>query len=101
MRGRPFVQRVVQPEELLLKISSLLPMSLPAHIRDDVRQEIVLAVLTGEIRYREIGSKVREFISRVFKLHPARFGPVSLDAIVPGTDNLRLIDTIESDRPHF
>ena len=73
------------------------PRGLPADIRDDIISLIVLAVLEGELRPDEIATRSRE----VVRAHYREFSDftLSLDAVIPGTDGLRMIDTLKSHHP--
>ena len=57
---------------------------------------VILAILEGEIQLEELPKAAARFVT-------AAWGPrfVSLDATMPGTDNLKLLDTISNETEHF
>lgn len=58
--------------------------------------EMVVAVLEGSLSAIDIPRAARRFISAHFKSREWR-SILSLDAVVPGTDRVRLIDTIAAE----
>lgn len=89
------------PTGLLSLVNSLIPPQIPHFIRADVCQDVLLGILEGTIAPGELKASVPGALKRVRKMHPSLFGPISLDRIIPGTDGLRMIDTIPTDREHF
>jgi hypothetical protein len=66
---------------LVLAVNSIVPQSLPDFIRADICQDIVVSVLAGEIALADISpGGAKQFISKVLKDHPIKYGPLSLDA---------------------
>lgn len=53
---------------------------LPPHVRDDVISEIILAVLEGDLAEADISKHAGKFLAAHYKMHPTKFGPISLDA---------------------
>lgn len=93
---RRFAMRRLPPKRqraLYLEIVAAVPRTYPRAMRDDVIAAVNLALFDGKIRVRDIAAGVRIATTEYNRLY-TKFGVVSLDAIVPGTDNLRLIDTI-------
>ena len=87
--------------ELVMAVHDAVPEYLPPHIREDVCQDLIVALLAGEISRADLEDEVSAYVNKVFKMHPTKYGPLSLDAIIPGTEDMRLIDTIPSDAEHF
>lgn len=88
--------------DLLCRVNDAVPRSWPDYIRADVCQDIVVAILSGEISERDIALHTRSFIRRHFKMFPVKdFQTVSLDAPLRASNGdrteKRLIDTIESE----
>jgi hypothetical protein len=74
-------------EELVRLVNAAVPASWPDFLRADVCQDLIVAILTGEISKDELHpGNVKEFSTRVFRMHPTKYAPISLDAPVPGTD---------------
>jgi hypothetical protein len=69
-------------------------------LKDDLIQDVFLEVLENRAPLSELGAFIK---GRTKAMHGevSKFKFISLDAVIPGTENLRLIDTIESDRLHF
>jgi len=89
------------PTGLLAMVNRMVPAQVPHFIRADVCQDIILAILEGSLRPGEMKTAVPKALARVRRMHPFLFAPISLDQEIPGTDGLRMIDTIDSDRMHF
>lgn len=89
------------PTNLLAIVNAAVPPHIPHFIRADVCQDVLLAILEGRVPSRGIGREAAMALNKVWKMHPFLFGPVSLDQVIPGTDGLRIIDTIANDREHF
>ncbi len=87
---------------LLALVNSLVPPQVPHFIRADVCQDVILAILEGDVAAGEnLTGAARKALTKVRRMHPFLFAPLSLDQEIPGTDGLRMIDTIRSDQPHF
>lgn len=71
------------------------PRYLPRHIRDDVISEITLAVLEGTLAAEDIAKSAKKYLT-AWNRDFGSYGTVSLDAVIPGTENLRLYDIIPS-----
>lgn len=84
--------------DLVSEINSLMPRNLYEDMRADVSQELCLAVLCGDVDRDKIKLAVPEYISRYYKMFRWKFADLSLDAIVPGTDNLTIGGTLHGDR---
>jgi hypothetical protein len=69
-------------------------------LREDLIQEMLLDVLENRTPLPELGRVIRAKVSAM-RGEVSKFKFVSLDSIIPGTEDMRLIDTIESDRFHF
>lgn len=71
--GRPATDPLVE------QIKAVLPDWMPRQVRDEVIQDIALAVLSGEVSAENMAAEVKRFTSAVFKQYPTKFGPRSLD----------------------
>ena len=76
------------------------PAYLPWDLREDAVQSLVTAMWEGKFPKEDVRLHVKQHVSAARGLSH-KFGMASLDGIVPGTDSLKLIDTIASDREHF
>lgn len=84
--------------ELLREINRVVPKYLPPDMRADVCQDLIVGILCGDFARDDLNLPLKEVLKRVRKMYPSKWGDISLDSIVPGTDDLRLIDTIGDDR---
>lgn len=82
--------------DIYAAINRAVPLRLPAHVRDDVLGEMVLAVLEGELDLDAVPAKAREYLRR-YDRASERWKLVSLDAPIAGTDDLRLNDTLSTE----
>jgi hypothetical protein len=61
------------------RVSKLIPSSIDAERRGDIHQEIMTALFIGEIFPEDIERELPRFIKGVYRLHPTKYGPLSLD----------------------
>jgi hypothetical protein len=84
-----------RPEhDLLHMINAAVPSGIMGDLRADICQDLAVGVLCGDFPKDALLLPAKEVIRRVRKMFPDKYGPMSLDALVPGTNDLRLIDTI-------
>lgn len=69
---------------------------IPQAIRDDVIADIVLAVLEGELDAADISTRARSFVASYHRA-ARTYQTVSADQVIPGTDNLRIIDRLTNE----
>ena len=81
---------------LYARIKAAIPRSFPADVRDDVTSDISIALMDGAIALAEIESTARHFISLHYKSRDWHTA-FSLDAVIPGMDDLRGIDCLTYD----
>lgn len=85
---------------LYKKICALLPPGMPLDVQQDISASMMLSVIEGAIDARQIAAHVKSYKTAHYRMFDG-FKTSSLDEVIPGTDNLRRIDTIASDDPHF
>jgi transposase-like protein len=88
----PFLISGKEVPSYMSLIEKCVPKMLPEHIRADVCQDLVVAILSGEIEEQQIPFVVRSFINKVYSYNP--WGHQSLYRPISGTGNLTLADTI-------
>lgn len=96
----PFMPAVSKPRpehELLMMINEAVPRGIPEDRRADICQELALAILIGDVETANLEKAWQAMFKKVYKMHPADFGPISLDAPIPGTDDLRLLDILSEE----
>jgi hypothetical protein len=83
--------------ELLLMINEAVPRTIPEDRRADICQELAVAILIGDEDVANLKTAWMKMFHKVYKLHPTLYAPLSLDAPIPGTDNLLRIETISNE----
>lgn len=82
---------------IIKDVNNAVPRTIADAARADICQEMVIAVLTGEVEQCEIKSAVQRHIRQHYKMFPIKDHRTrSLDSVIRGTDQL-LIDTISAD----
>jgi hypothetical protein len=70
------------------KITDMVPAGFPSHVRDDIAQSIMLALLEGSLQRDQVRDRVQQFVgehNRLFPTKYAKFGDsplVSLDEVM-------------------
>lgn len=83
----PFITNVpARSDDFLLEVDACVPKSLPEQVRQDVCQDLIVSVLSGEISLLELQGSVKRHVQEVFKQHPMKYGPLSLDQPAPGAN---------------
>lgn len=82
-----------QPDDgaaLAKLVSAAVPSSVPEHIRADACQDLVVALLTGEISPYQVKERAAKFVTDVYRMHPTKFDQAgymtSFNQPMPGTD---------------
>ena len=82
------------PELPLPSVRAALPSNLPKDIKEEVFQEIILAIWQRELTVDDLDTKtVREFIRGVYKSYSNPYSHISLDHMIG--ESLRLGDVLE------
>lgn len=84
-----------KPEhEMVRLVNDIVPKGLPPDMRADICQDLIVGMLTGHFTKGDLYKPMKQIMREVQAASPSKWGDWSLDAVVPGTDGLRLIDTI-------
>lgn len=84
-----------RPEhDLLKRVNAAVSRAYKPHMRADICQDIIVGILSGEFDPDDLHLPVREMTKRVFALSMEKWGDISLDAALPGTDDFSLLDTL-------
>lgn len=83
--------------ELMLEVNRAVPAHLPDWLRADICQDLLVAVLAGEIPRDRIKEGVKGFAREVFKMHPIKYGPLSLDAPLSDESDSTFLDVLMPD----
>lgn len=87
-----------KPEHILLrKVNAAVPKYLDPDLRADICQDLMVGILCGDFSPDDLNLPAKEMTKRVKQMFPTKYGPLSLDAVMPGTDDFRLIDTISNE----
>lgn len=77
------------------RIDRLLPGGIPRDVRDEAKQSLLLAVLTGELSPQFIEKSVRDHINQAW---PSRCGVLSIDAPINESSDLTLGEMLSDSR---
>ena len=95
----PYISGAPSTEhELILAVDAAVPKGLPNAVRCDVCQDMLVAILSGETTLDNLRGETGRYLRQFWKMFPEKYGHISLDGIVPGTTDLRLIDTLDARR---
>lgn len=95
------LKRPGRAAEIRAQIAALIPPTFPPELRADLCNEVYAALLSGDMGVTKLREAVKAKSAKVRRLMGDRWKQVSLHEAIQGTDGLKLIDTIEADRPHF
>ncbi len=92
----PFISsKVTEEHDLLLVVHNAVPKGLPAYHRDDICQDLLVAILDGSIRLENLPDEVSRFIKQAYKKFPTKYGPMSLEQpLTKDSDDFTLGDTL-------
>jgi hypothetical protein len=78
------------------RIRGAVPREMPRQVRDEVVQDLILAVLEGRVPIKDIRNQVKAAITRTYAMFPDRGAHLSIDAQLYDDGSTTLVDTIES-----
>lgn len=85
-------------ENIMDVIDAAVPRHLPKDHRDDVIQNVWLAVIEGRLKRSEIAARAREFVRAEYRLHHNRWGDRSLDVPIWIDSATTLLDTLSTEQ---
>lgn len=90
--------RTAERSPMLASVYKLIPKGIHPEVRADLCQDLIADICAQVVTLEQLADpkKLRPYITRANQLL-GRYGQVSLDEVIPGTDSLRLIDTIDSE----
>jgi|HubBroStandDraft_2_1064218.scaffolds.fasta_scaffold00132_42 hypothetical protein len=71
----------ISASELIERVLRSLPQQLTPEAREEIRQDLFVAVLEGKVDFQQIKAAVPEYVRRFYSLNGTKFGPLSLDEI--------------------
>lgn len=84
-----------KPEHDLIRlVTKAVPSGIMGDLRADICQDLIVGILCGDFNKDDLSLPKKEVMRRIRKLYPDKYSHVSLDATIPGTDGLRLLDRI-------
>lgn len=86
--------QMTEHEKLVMAVNAVVPSTLPEDLRADICQDIIVALLTGELTRERLADSARPFVKEAMKARPIKYGHLSLDAPVPGTEGMAWTDVI-------
>lgn len=89
-----------EDHELLLAVDRLVPKGLNPDTRADVCQDMLVAVLSGDVSLDNLAGERPKYMKQFFKMFPAKYGHLSLDApLIYGGDitDMTLGETIAAE----
>jgi len=66
-------------EKLLVTVEQMVPKSIPEQIRGDLCQDIIVGILSGEIKVETLADEIPRYVKSTFKRYPMKYGALSLD----------------------
>lgn len=75
------------PAQMVAFVEKAIPEKCHPGIRNDLVQDVLVAILAGEIKMDGIGAALPRFIRSLYELFPAVGGPISLDDFSVGGGN--------------
>ena len=86
---------IAQRDPIYGMIWRAMPRGVDPMLREDIMSDIYLGIREGRLHPRDIATMAKVYISAGYAAFANRWGAVSIDAVMPGTDDLRLVDMIE------
>lgn len=65
--------------DLMVEVNNAVSRGLPDHIRADICQDLIVAILSGEMDRSELKEEARYYTNKVLKMHPIKYGDMSFD----------------------
>jgi len=90
----PFAAKRVPEEHEMLHAIDRLTKALPEQWRQDVCQDLVVSVLSGDVTLDNLRDALPKYVREVFKMHPVKYGPLSLDAPIRDDSTRTLGDSL-------
>lgn len=80
--------------DLVRLVNDAVPSYWPDYVRADACQELIVSVLSGEIDKEDVRDIAEEYVREVYRMHPTKYGPESLDAPFGDGDSRTLYDVV-------
>lgn len=95
----PYPYRAAERSPMLASITKLIPKGLHPDVIADLCQELTAEIVAQVVTLEQLADRkvMRRYVTRANKQVLGDYGMLSLDDVIPGTDNLKRIDTIDSE----
>jgi hypothetical protein len=94
----PFVQSDnSNTDKLVLAVNNAIPKNIPEQYRQDICQEILLAILEHKFAIEELPQHILEYIKKIYRQFGNKY-QLSLDAHLSHDDNRTLLDVVAAER---
>ncbi|MDB5584337.1 MAG: transposase [Bradyrhizobium sp.] len=84
--------------DLLRRVNEVVSRNITPDRRADICQDLIVGLLSGEFGIADLEDRVSAVSKAVFRLHPERYAPVSLDANLDDSDATYLDRLADEDR---
>lgn len=87
-------QELVAPDagmDLVNEVDSIVPRSLSKEVRSDVCQDLVVAVLLGDVKKENLRDAMPRLLKKAFALYPSKYRGLSLETPIGGDPDGRTI----------
>ena len=92
-------QPEMSEESLLAMLREQVPPGLPAHLRDEIYQEMVVAVLDGEMRPDKMRGAIGQLLRRVREFEPSRYAvSIGSPLVSDGSKSINIADAVMAHR---
>lgn len=86
-----------EDHELLLAVDRIVPKGLNPDTRADVCQDMIVAILSGEVSLENMAGERPKYMKQFFKMFPAKYGHLSLDMPIFEDSKKTLGETIAAE----
>lgn len=87
--------------EMMMTVNKSVSKAIPDFLRADICQDLIVSILCGETKVSDIGDSMKEATRKVMRMHPQKYGPISLDAPIYADDSRTFGEMIDSEAFHF
>jgi hypothetical protein len=81
-------------EMILRRVSRAIGRGLPRDIADEATADLMINLLDGTIGLNEIEKEARRYGNKALERFANKYGPRSIDEVMQGTEDLRMIDML-------
>lgn len=86
-------------DDLIRAVDKQISKKFPPHVRAEVTQGLILSLLEGTLYFIDVKAAAKKATADYWRME--NYGPLSIDAPLPGTSNLTIADTLSNDTARF